>query len=79
MNKTITGIFQRFFESYGEVYVQLSKDRIILFRVFLIPALVFIYALTFLVILAIVLIVLLIVLPISVISELKTLSFFGRQ
>lgn len=79
MYKAIRGIFQRFFESYGEVYVQLSKDRVIFFRVFLTPALVFIYALTLLVILVIVLIVLLIVLPISVISELKTLSFFGRQ
>jgi hypothetical protein len=79
MKKTITGIFERFFGSYGEIYIQFLKNRFILFRVLLIPALVFIYALTFVVILTVVLIVLVIVLPISMISELKTFIFFGRQ
>ncbi len=79
MKKTIKGIFERFFGSYGEISIQFSKNRSILFRVLLAPILVFIYALTFLVILAVVLIVLLVVLPISVIPKVKTFSLFGRR
>jgi len=78
MRKTIRGVFKRFVGSYRELVIQLS-NRFILFRVLLLPLLIFVYALTFLVILTVVLIVVLIVVPISAISKAKPLSLLGSR
>ncbi len=79
MKKTIIGIFERFFGSYGDISAQFSQNRSILLKILLIPILVFIYTLTLVVISTVVLIVLLVVLPISAIYKTNTQSLLGKQ
>ena len=78
MRKTIAGIAERFIGSYKEIALEIS-GRFILFRVLLLPVLMFVYALTFIVILAMVLIVILVVIPVSSVSRANIPGLFGRR
>ena len=71
MIRMIIGVFERFLESYKALFIDGTNGWAIPFRILLIPASIFFYALTLLVILAILLLSIFIAVPISAISKIK--------
>jgi hypothetical protein len=71
MARMIIGVFERFFESYKALVIKGTNGWAIPFRILLIPASIFFYALLLLVIFAILLLAIFIAVPISAISKIK--------